>query len=109
MKDHKCWASSHQVDIKAAKAEMYEMVAKEPTRSLQEIYEVVRQKYTAQMEPNSKLLFLQEFPSFLDVKSNLLAQRRKFIPPDPKVMIEINSPVSVSVLILLQLSSQSSQ
>ena len=93
MKDHKCWASSHQVDIKAAKAEMYEMVAKEPTRSLQEIYEVVRQKYTAQMEPNSKLLFLQEFPSFLDVKSNLLAQRRKFIPPDPKVMIEINLPL----------------
>ena len=29
MKDHKCWASSHQVDIKAAKAEMYEMVAKD--------------------------------------------------------------------------------
>ena len=49
MKDHKCWASSHQVDIRAAKSQMYEMVAKDPTRSLLEIYEVVRQKYTAQM------------------------------------------------------------
>ena len=58
MKDHKCWASSHQVDIRAAKSQMYEMVAKEPTRSLLEIYEVVRQKYTAQLNPNSKLLFL---------------------------------------------------
>ena len=37
MKDHKCWASSHQVDIRAAKSQMYEMVAKEPTRSLLEI------------------------------------------------------------------------
>ena len=50
MKDHKCWASSYQVDIRAAKSQMYEMVAKEPTRSLLEIYEVVRQKYTAQMD-----------------------------------------------------------
>ena len=83
MKDHKCWASSYQVDIRAAKSQMYEMVAKEPTRSLLEIYEVVRQKYTAQMDPDSKLLFLQEFPSFLDLKTALLAQRRKFIPPDP--------------------------
>ena len=83
MKDHKCRASSHQVDIRAAKSQMYEMVAKEPTGSLLEIYEVVRQKYTAQMDPDSKLLFLQEFPSFLDLKTALLAQRRKFIPPDP--------------------------
>ena len=95
MKDHKCWASSHQVDIRAAKSQMYEMVAKEPTRSLLEIYEVVRQKYTAQMDPDSKLLFLQEFPSFLDLKSALLAQRRKFIPPDPKNMIEINIDLPV--------------
>ena len=95
MKDHKCWASSHQVDIRAAKSQMYEMVAKDPTRSLLEIYEVVRQKYTAQMDPSSKLLFLQEFPSFLDMKTALLAQRRKFIPPDPKTMIEINIDLPV--------------
>ena len=95
MKDHKCRASSHQVDIRAAKSQMYEMVAKEPTRSLLEIYEVVRQKYTAQMDPDSKLLFLQEFPSFLDLKTALLAQRRKFIPPDPKNMIKINIDLPV--------------
>ena len=47
------------------------------------------------MDPSSKLLFLQEFPSFLDMKTALLAQRRKFIPPDPKTMIEINIDLPV--------------
>ena len=75
-------------DVKFDESQMYEMVAREPTRSLLEIYEVVRQKYTAQLNPNSKLLFLQEFPSFLDLKTALLAQRRIFIPPDPKIIIE---------------------
>ena len=37
-----------------AEAEMYEIVLNEPTWSLQEIYEVVRQKYTAQMDSNTK-------------------------------------------------------
>ena len=84
-------------DVKFDESQMYEMVAKEPTRSLLEIYEVVRQKYTAQLNPNSKLLFLQEFPSFLDLKTALLAQRRKFIPPDPKIMCEINIDLPVFI------------
>ena len=67
IKDHKCWTSSNQRSIRETKAEMYEIVLNEPTRSLQEIYEVVRQKYTAQMDSNTKLLFLQQFPRFLNL------------------------------------------
>ena len=47
------------------------------------------------MHCNTKLLFLQEFPSFLDVKSTMLSKRREFIPPDPKVMLEINIDLPV--------------
>ena len=90
IKDHKCWTSSNQLAIREAKAEMYEIVLNEPTRSLQEIYEVVRQKYTAQMDSNTKLLFLQEFPRYLDLKSTMLSKRRQVIPPDPKFMTDIN-------------------
>ena len=90
IKDHKCWISSNELAIREAKAEMYEIVLDEPTRSLQEIYEVVRQKYTAQMDSNTKLLFLQEFPRYLDLKSTLLSMRRQVIPPDPKFMTDIN-------------------
>ena len=41
---HTCWISSNHLAIRKAKEEMYEMVLKEPTRGLQEIYEVVRQR-----------------------------------------------------------------
>ena len=76
--------SGNQQAIKEAKAEMYLMVLNEPTRSLQEIFEVVRQKYTSHMDSSTKLHFLQEFPRFLDVKSAMLSVRRQVIPPDPK-------------------------
>ena len=74
---------------------MYEMVLKEPTRSLQEIYEIVRQRFTAEMDSNTKLLFLQDFPRFQDVKTTLLSRRRELIPPDPKVMTEIDLTLPV--------------
>ena len=74
---------------------MYEMVLKEPTRGLQEIYEVVRHWFTAEMDTNTKLLFLQDFPKFVDVKSSLLSRRRQMIPPDPKVMSDIDIDLQV--------------
>lgn len=92
---HTCWVSSHHLAIKKAKEEMFEMVLKEPTRGLQEIYEVVRQWYTAEMDPNTKLLFIQDFPKFVDVKSSLLTRRRQMIPPDPKVMADIDVDLPV--------------
>ena len=76
--------------IKEAKDLMYQMVLKEPTRSLIEIYEVVRQQYTANMDSATKLLFLQEFPRYLDMKTALLSVRRHVIPPDPKFMTDID-------------------
>ena len=60
-----------------------------------EIYEVVRQQFTANMDSATKLLFLQDFPKYLDLKSALLSVRRQVIPPDPKLMtdIDVNLPI----------------
>ena len=90
IQDHKCWVSGNTKVIKEAKDLMYQMVLKEPTRSLIEIYEVVRQQYTANMDSATKLLFLQEFPRYLDMKTALLSVRRQVIPPDPKLMTDID-------------------
>ena len=74
---------------------MCSKVLKEPTRSLQEIYEEVRSRCTEEMDSNNKLLFLQDFPSFYDIKTVLGRKRREVIPADPKVIsdIDLNLPV----------------
>ena len=57
--------------------------------------EVVRQQFTANMDSATKLLFLQDFPKYLDMKTALLSVRRQVIPPDPKLMtdIDVNLPI----------------
>ena len=47
------------------------------------------------MDSNNKLLFLQDFPSFYDIKTVLGRKRREVIPADPKVIsdIDLNLPV----------------
>ena len=47
------------------------------------------------MDTNTKLLFLQDFPKFVDVKSSLLSRRRQMIPPDPKFMSDIDIDLQV--------------
>ena len=65
---------------------------------MKEIFEVVRQNHTAQMDSHTKLLFLQEFPRFSDVKTTLLSMRRQVIPPDPKFMADIDVDLPVFLL-----------
>ena len=93
--EHTCWVSSNRQLIEKAKQEMNQMVLNEPTRSLQEIYELVRQRFTSEMDSNTKLMFLQDFPKFVDVKSTLLRKRREMIPPDPKHMCDIDTDLPV--------------
>ena len=47
--DHVCWVTGYQQTIKRAKNEMCSKVSKEPTRSLQEIYEEVRSQFTSKV------------------------------------------------------------
>ena len=54
-----------------------------------------RKIFAAEMDTNTKLLFLQDFPKFVDIKSSLLSKRRQMIPPDPKVMSDIDNDLPV--------------
>ena len=74
---------------------MCSMVLNDPMRSLQEIYEEVRNRCTEDMDANAKLLFLQDFPTYIDIKTILVRKRREVIPSDPKVMTDINLSLPV--------------
>ena len=69
---------------------MFEAVLREPSGSLQSIYEEIRSRFTAKMDSNMKLLFLQELPCLEVIKQEMLKRRRKLIPPDPKTATEID-------------------
>ena len=74
---------------------MCSMVLNDPTRSLQEIYEEVRNCCTEDMDANAKLLFLQDFPTYIEIKTILVRKRREVIPSDPKVMTDIDLSLPV--------------
>ena len=94
-KDHLCWVSAFQQVIKRARDQMCEMVLKEPTRSLLEIYEEVRRDCTEDLDSVTKLIFLQDFPSYTEIKTILSRKRREVIPADPKSMTDIDLSLPV--------------
>ena len=71
------------------------MVLKEPTRSLLEIYEEVRRDCTEDLDSVTKLIFLQDFPSYTEIKTILSRKRREVIPADPKSMTDIDLSLPV--------------
>ena len=68
---------------------MLEKVSQDPSRSIVQIYEEVRNSITQNMESQEKLLFLSDFPTFRDIQSSLYKKRRELIPPNPKKMIDL--------------------
>ena len=68
---------------------MNSLVLADPTRSLVDIYETVRSNCTEDMDSETKISFLQEFPSFRTVQANLYRKRREIIPADPKAMTDL--------------------
>ena len=50
------------------------------------------------MDSNEKLLFLHNFPTFLELKTILVRKRREVIPSDPKVMTDIDLSLPVFLL-----------
>ena len=88
-KDHVCWASGNQYQIQKAKQEIEQKSKEHPTKSLLSIYEEVRNSCTLEMDTNTKLLFLNEFPRYRDLAANLYKMRREIISADPKVMTDL--------------------
>ena len=59
MKDHACWADGNQALIKKARNEMFLKISQDPSCSINQIYEEVRNSITQTMESQEKLLFLE--------------------------------------------------
>ena len=69
---------------------MNHLVLTDPTRSVIDIYETVRNSYTEDMDSETKTSSLQDFPSFRAVQATLYRKRREIIPADPKAMTDPN-------------------
>ena len=62
---------------------MYKKVEEDPTRSVLEIYEEVRNGFTEGMNQSAMQSFLQEFPTWRSMQSQLYKKRREYIPDNP--------------------------
>ena len=82
--------TGQQDSIWSAREEMCKTVLREVTRGLKSIFKEVRSCYTERMDHNKRLLFLQNFPTFEQVKQSLLQKRREKIPADAQHMKEAN-------------------
>ena len=69
MKDHACWADGNQALIKKARNEKFEKISQDPSRSINQIYEEVRNSITQTMEV---------------LQASLYKERQELIPPNPK-------------------------
>ena len=55
LNDHSCWADENRALIRKAPNEIFEKVSEDPSRSINQIYEEVRNSTTQNMESQKKL------------------------------------------------------
>jgi hypothetical protein len=90
-KNHNCTPSPVQHLIKRFKKRLCEAIAKEPTRSMHDIYTVLRAEFTSTMSEDMKIAFIQEIPNFESCNSNLYKLRKMFIPNAPKTQLDLDT------------------
>ena len=88
LKDHSCWADGSQALVQKAKRAMIFEVSQDPSRSVNQIYEEVRNSITQTMTTQEKQLFLSAFPTFRAIQSTLYKKRWELLPPNPKRMTD---------------------
>ena len=74
-KDHSCWVDGNQALIKKARNEMFLKIDQDPSRSINQIYEEVRNSTTQTMTSQEKQSFLSVFPSFRQIQAKLYRKR----------------------------------
>ena len=62
-RDHACWSDGNQALIRQARTEMFTKITENPSRSILQIYEEVRNSITQSMDSQEKVLFLSVFPN----------------------------------------------
>ena len=80
LKDHSCWADGYQALVKKARRTMIFEVSQDPSRSVNQIYEEVRNSITQTMTTQEKQLFLSAFPTFRAIQSTLYKKRWELLP-----------------------------
>ena len=88
--DHSCAPSSTSSLIKQCLNEIKECVRKDATRAIPDLYLEVRSKYCSALTYDEKLVFLQELPSFRNIRQGLYNIRRDIIPPAPQTQTDFN-------------------
>ena len=68
---------------------MFLKIDQDPSRSINQIYEEVRNSTTQTMTSQEKQSFLSVFPSFRQIQAKLYRKRRELIPPNPKRMTDL--------------------
>ena len=68
---------------------MFLKIDQDPSRSINQIYEEVRNSTTQTMTTQEKQSFLSVFPSFRQIQAKLYRKRRELIPPNPKRMTDL--------------------
>ena len=89
VEEHVCWVSGNPQLVKSAISQMLQAIERDPTRSINQIYEDVRLGFTRSMGMSERQSFLQEFPTFKAVQSQLFKKRREIIPRNPATMKEL--------------------
>ena len=64
LKYHSCWADGYQALVKKARRTLIFEVSQDPSRSINKIYEEVRNSITQTMTTQEKQLFLSASPTF---------------------------------------------
>ena len=75
--------------VKSAISQMIQAIDRDPTRSINQIYEDVQLSFTESMSMEERKSFLQEFPTFKNVQRTLYKKRREMIPRNPATMKEL--------------------
>ena len=89
VEEHVCWVSGDPQLGKSAISQMIQAIDRDPTRSINQIYEDVRLSFTESMSMEERKSFLQEFPTFKNVQRTLYKKRREMIPRNPATMKEL--------------------
>ena len=89
VEEHVCWVSGDPHLVKSAISHMLQAIERDPTRSINQIYEDVRLSFTQSMSMAERKSFLDQFPTFKAVQRQLYLKRRELIPRNPATMKEL--------------------
>jgi hypothetical protein len=90
-KIHGCAPSSVQHLVANFRHQLRNLIEREPTRSVNDIYSTLRDEFTRPMSEDCMIAFIQEIPTFEMCHSRLYDHRKKFIPRAPRSQAELDT------------------